>query len=152
MIVFITPSDHLEQTNKVMVSPSVTVSHTHIDKDFFCHMYVLWPRSVLYLALLKLCKFTCNEKCFLRSVGACLSVCVCTVGCILSCTAVLDDRDFQLSRVRRQTQGGYKTYSRHSACLSVTKIRGIFITVQNRLVLRYSFSWSVHLNLHPRHF
>lgn len=119
--------------------------HTHIDKYFFYLMCVLWPWSVLYLALLKLCKFTCNEKCFLRSVGACLSVCVCTVGCILSCAAVLDDRDFQLSRVRRQTQGGYKTDSRHSACLSVAKIQGIFITVQNCVVLWNSFGWSINL-------
>ncbi len=152
MIVFITSSDRLEQTNKVMVSPTVTVSHTHIDRDLFYFMCVLWPWSVLFLALLKLCKFTYNEKCFLRSVGACLSVCVNTVGCTLSCAAVSDDRDFQLSRVRRETQGGYKTDSRHSACLSVAKIQDAFIAQQNcvvlwRSVLADQFIW----HLYPRH-
>ncbi len=52
-----------------------------------------------------------NEKCFLRSVGACLSVC--------EHGWVPDDRDFLLSRVRRETQGALRLIQdTQHACLS----------------------------------
>lgn len=114
--------------------------HTHVDRHFLC---VCFDPEVFYIWLYQNYA-KCNEKCFLRSVGACLSVC--------EHGWVPDDRDFQLSRVRGETQWGFKTDSRHSACLSVAKIQDAFIAQQNcvvlwRSVLADQFIW----HLYPRH-
>ncbi len=124
MILFITSSDHLEQTNKVMVSPTVTVSNTLTEMSYVC---ALTLKCFIFGFIKIMQNAKSNEKCFLRSVGACLSVC--------EHGWVPDDRDFLLSRVRRETQGGFKTDSRHSACLSVAKIQDAFIAQQNCVVL-----------------
>jgi len=44
-----------------------------------------------------------------------------------------DDRDFQLSRVRRQALGGYKPDSRHPACMSDTKNKALCITERTEI-------------------